>query len=181
MKRVRQWSGGLIVGAAFLAGTQVLLSSPGAQVEKRDLSKYDNGGHYELSYTHKADLPRGQAKAREFLWSHWKGQRRGWVTLDYFSPDAQTKQSFFVEPDSKAVWCVRITMFELDFTPPGPGEKGPIKPRVQGYAPAYRVQRVERNYNPDGSQTPVPENAKRSGESYTLLFEGKTGKDIFGL
>ena len=163
-----------IIVVAFLAGAQTLLCAQGAAAPKRDLSKYDNGGHYQMSYNHRADTPRDQAKAREFLWNHWKAHRRGWVILDYFGPDSESKQTFYVEPDSRGMWCVRISIFDLAIIPPNP-----VKPTMKDYEPAYRVERVSHTVNPSGAQTPVPENSKLSGDSYELQFLSSNGEVIF--
>ena len=46
------------------------------------------------------------ARAREFVWQHWRNHRRGYLTLTAHSVDAAATSHIFVEQESNGRWRV---------------------------------------------------------------------------
>jgi hypothetical protein len=95
------------------------------------------------------------AKARLFLWQHWKDQRLGYLTLTQSSVDARSTSHIFVEQESNGRWRVawrrvrhsgRIhdspTYYGVEWVIPG-GWREPGTPLPQGEQPDSKRHRLE--------------------------------------
>jgi len=94
------------------------------------------------------------ARARTFLWEHWKAHKRGYLILTASSVDATATSHVFVEPDNIGRWRVSwriVRRREVDDTPTDysmawviPGEwDRPGTPLAQGQQPDPLRHRLE--------------------------------------
>jgi hypothetical protein len=83
------------------------------------LSLYDQGGHQGCGYgeASEARCKASYKKARDFIWTHWQEQKRGYVIVRFGSVDAVSDSHIFIEPDESGAWQVvwrieRVVSFE---------------------------------------------------------------------
>src|SRR5260370_34132484 len=96
-------------------------STPGARVlptpspsteaptADRHLSDYAFGGHVVCNEAYSRNSARCQSsyrKARDFIWNHWREQKRAYIVVMITSPDAGSDVHIFIEPDAANVWRV---------------------------------------------------------------------------
>jgi hypothetical protein len=83
-------------------------------LRNRDLSIYDQGGEYGCAYlpynSTVAACNESTARARDFIWKHWREKRRGYVRVRLLSEDTFDVAHFFVEPDDKGAWRVECRL-----------------------------------------------------------------------
>jgi hypothetical protein len=91
--------------------------------EYRDWINYQFGGYrgcgLSLDCTERSD-ERSVAKARQFIWDHWKRKIRGYVVITVASVDAESHAHVFVEPDASGNWRIVWTwerIFGIDSCP----------------------------------------------------------------
>src|SRR4051812_36413946 len=88
----------------------IALCSLQGQSNPRDLSKYDVIGPFGLPVA----IPLGAysdhsteyVRIREFLWDHWKRERRGTVRVRQQWVEGISDTSFFIEPDKSGRWVI---------------------------------------------------------------------------
>ena|SRR6185437_4650747 len=154
-------------------GTVILCSlialAPSAQKSPtvstgREASQYDTAGPFEIGN----DLtPTQQAKvaaeAKEFIWSHWIGRRRGKVNVIAYTIEGnRSSTTFFVEPDEKGRWRVRA---DSETNLVAIVKQPRTETRVECY---YDVARIDLK-----SWKPILQSEKRDATTYALRFINK--------
>jgi hypothetical protein len=94
----------------------------GAPTPRRDLSGYDKA---VADYTHSFQPSFVQGDLENFVWTHWKQRRRGFVLVKLVTPQgkdmANITEELFIEPANKDSWCihgsVQIELTELRWAP----------------------------------------------------------------
>jgi hypothetical protein len=167
-------------GLFLLAWVALNPGPPGRADGGRDLSKYDNGGVYDLTLNRRGEWPRLYGEAREFIWSHWRGHALGWLRVNEHSVDAWADCSYFVEPDSTGKWCVRMEVERARAVILPPYTESLSKPEKSEYE-AYQLERLAIGVDPRSEEALIPENTIRAGQSYTLLFKSRKGDLLFKL
>jgi hypothetical protein len=148
-----------------------------ANPQGRNLSRYDNGGSFELrifqddpeSYADK------QGQIREFLWAHWTGHRLGRMVVKRYPIDQPSNTThYFVEPDSAGSWylLMRIDRNDLDSHSQKPGM--PVTEELY----VYEIQRAEYKKDSQDNWIIIPINEKRKPGSYILVIKDKNGKPL---
>jgi len=78
--------------------------------EDRDMRKYDNFGQQGcLSEELRKDRNRceqSMTRTRQFVWTHWKTQKRGYVAVTRGSNENTFTTHLFIEPDDKGKWII---------------------------------------------------------------------------
>lgn len=157
----------------------VALLTPGArgdatqEQKPRDLSRYEDGGSYDLSWGRGGeDLEAMRAKLRVFLWEHWSQRRTGRITATLYTIEGDpTKTTFYVEPDGSGAWRV-ATEYEREccwFY----GMEGKERKRETGKGSYYVVERVfgGRDEKAKGFRitwSVIPESEDRQPNTYAL-------------
>jgi hypothetical protein len=81
-----------------------------AQPSPRDLSKYDAlafGVPVAIHYY--SDNTTEYARVREFLWDHWKHERKGTVRVRTQWIEGISDTTYFVEPDKNGRWVIVVS------------------------------------------------------------------------
>jgi hypothetical protein len=99
----------LVAASAFASD-----SVPAHIAKERDLDAYESGGVYRTP--NNVDQLTDIEHLRQFVWSHWKRKRRGYVEFDFLGTDAATENWLFIEPASDR-W--RISWVEQGYRAPG--------------------------------------------------------------
>lgn len=73
--------------------------------EKRSLSVYDAGGHFNCREYAK-DVNCDFSKIRDFIWQHWQNKQRGYIRVTFDSVDAVSSSHIFIEPDKSGTWHI---------------------------------------------------------------------------
>ena len=174
MKCMGIFMSSMLLSIALIEADIVKAEMPLRPDDSRDLSKYENGGTYDLALENRDGWPRLTGEVREFVWNHWRVHRLGWVRVTEHSVDAWAKTSYFIEPDAAGKWRVRIDLER--------GHAGALLPDGKSAATlkkdtydAYRLDRVETGSDPLSAEALVPDDVTRSGQSYTIVFKGRKG------
>ena len=95
----------LLVMAVFSIGVR---DTAAQETKARDLSRYENGGTFDLSWDRSgAKHEEQRSKLRAFLWEHWSQHRLGRIVTTFYSLEGDpTTISFYVEPDESGTWRV---------------------------------------------------------------------------
>jgi hypothetical protein len=146
---------------------------PTRRVGQRNLILYDKAGPYSINYDppYKADQYLGEI--RTFLWQHWKDRRLGLVNATFFSIEGDyTTSTFFVEPDAKGRWLVRIHSKSTAAALLPKRQK----PRHENAREEYdRIDRVEATSANAPTPVSVPESESREPQMFRLrLRNSKT-------
>jgi len=74
----------------------------------RNLGSYDKLELRDREHFHPWEMRQNSilAKARSFLWEHWRDRKRGYLTLTLSSVDHTGTSHVFVEPDDSGRWRV---------------------------------------------------------------------------
>lgn len=128
-------------------------------LEKRDISLYDQGGHFDCHGWDKG--PKDicdQKKVRDFIWQHWTDKKRGYIRITYGSVDARSTSHIFIEPNEKGEWYIawRIARWH---SIPGHGQ------RVDDILDLNAVKRFE-------SKT-------HNADDWWIGIKGKDGKVVY--
>lgn len=82
-------------------------------IGNRDLSSYDQGAYapscYSFEKTFAECLATRQA-ARDFIYTHFKDNRKGYIKVGFPCTDCGSIDHFFIEPDENGRWKVTITL-----------------------------------------------------------------------
>jgi hypothetical protein len=126
----------------FLCGGHTALAQT---VQKRDLSRYDDGGTFDFNWgvgpqAHERMRP----KLREFLWEHWSQKRLGRVVATFYSIEGDpATYHLYIEPGEDGRWHV-VSEFETEccwfYSMEKPKRKREHRKGVEIYD---RVERVE--------------------------------------
>ena len=165
--------------------TSFLILLPGLKAEaksseqraKRDLASYDQAGPYELNndlHPHDADKILGEI--RGFLWEHWKEKQLGLVKATFFSIEGdQTSSSFFVEPDAKGSWCVKVESVSVTAALLRKGSK----PRREITHEKYdEIERLELMSGNSATSILIPAQAMRQPQTYKLRLRNRHTKSM---
>lgn len=163
----------------LVAAFSVALLTPGAragssqQPKSRDYSRYEDGGHYNLSWSRSSEeLEEMRSKLRAFLWEHWSQRRLGRITATLYSIEGDpTRITFFVEPDESRAWRV-ATEYESNccWFHNMQGEEKKLETGTGVYYAVERVVGVRDAKSKDFRSTwsVIPENEKRRPDTYAL-------------
>ena len=91
----------------------------------RHLSDYVFGGHFGCRVPFSRESPRCQSSyrpARDFIWNHWREQKRAYVVVRITSPDSAANVHIFVEPDESDLWRI-VWRWENIYCVSCPGDK----------------------------------------------------------
>ena|SRR5438105_4180771 len=96
---------------ALLAVTLLALGAHSSSLQEkkaRDLSRYDDGGSYDLNWGRNGkELEEMRSKLRAFLWEHWSQHCLGHITATNYTPEGvPTTTTFYIEPDEHGAWYV---------------------------------------------------------------------------
>ena len=83
---------------------------PRNQTPVRNISKYDTIDPFVLGNepAFESDY-KAMEEIRSFVWEHWHGRRRGWLSATFYTIEGdKTVSKFFVEPDENGVWHLII-------------------------------------------------------------------------
>jgi hypothetical protein len=78
------------------------------QAEQRDLSRYKEGGTFDLSWGAGPEkLERLKAEARKFLWEQWRRKSPAHCVVIFHNLEGDpTTHNLYIEPDEKGRWRV---------------------------------------------------------------------------
>jgi hypothetical protein len=169
--------GSLFLWAVFSATSLLVSVSFTAGAEVRNLSKYDDGGTYDIPYRPRADMLRREGQVRDFVWREWRNRRRGRITAAERWIDAGRTLHLIIEPGTAGQWCAHITVEHWRVFVPPPGWKGPTGVQTEKYE-ACQIERVEVPIDPESEPVRIPANSTRDGESYHLIFKAKSGETV---
>lgn len=118
-------------------------SSFGQNRRKRDLTKYDNGGAFDLRLSITSDArTQMTSTVRDFVWEHWINNRLGHIARTVYSKEGEpTTYHLFIEPDARQTWHVVMTYRSKLCS-----RYGPRKPKLKCWIEtgAARYETVER-------------------------------------
>jgi len=156
----------------------------------RNLSQYDKAGPYDQPYAalsgqEERKLLSVTGNIREFIWQHWKLQRRGYLRVTYYGVEGQAAtHHIFVEPDEKGVWHLTQKVIAFD----GRFDKSP---RYYDEPIIYTVERIESRWVgygiepwihgerlPPDKRHIIPANQKRDPLSYELRLKDEHRKVV---
>ena len=130
----------------------------------RQLSRYDNAGHYDFSHQVYSEekgkqYQRMEKEIREFLWNHWNERRLGYIRETRYGVEGQVGTShMFVEPDGNGEWriyCIVLTIdWRIDQTE-----------RIYDMS-AYKVERIK-------EWAPIPPEIPEDPLYYKLILKDK--------
>jgi hypothetical protein len=75
--------------------------------ETRDLNGYDHGGFYYCQHAGSQNEECDLSAARQFIWSHWKARRRGYIRVGFGGKDYFSTAHVFIELDEHGQWSIR--------------------------------------------------------------------------
>jgi hypothetical protein len=112
--------------------------SRGAATVRRDLTGYDKA---VADYAHSFQPSYVGADLANFIWTHWKQRRRGYVLVRLVTPQGKElldiTEQLFIEPSKNGSWCIH-GVTEIDITElrwvPASQEKPPrhVKTEFEG-------------------------------------------------
>lgn len=162
--------------AALLAIASVPFGAPSSssqEVKARDLSRYKDGGTYNLSWSRGGEeLEEMRSKLRAFLWEHWSQRRLGRITATIYTIEGDpTTTTFYVEPNEGGDWQV-ATEYESEccwFY----GMEGKERKREKGKGFYNIVERVVGGRDEQAKEfkivwSVIPEGEKRQPNTYAL-------------
>ena len=157
---------------SILQFTLIVQQKSLGQRARRDLSAYDQAGPYELNndiHPRNSDLILGEI--RGFLWEHWKQRRLGVVKATFFSIEGdQTSSSFFVEPDSKGSWSIKVE--SLSTISALLGKRSTARREVT-HEVYNEIERIEATTGNSASLVLIPAEAIRQSHTYRLRLRNK--------
>lgn len=112
------------------------------------------------------------AKIRSFIWQHWRERRPGSLTVTSFSLEGvRSETAFIIERDEHGAWSIRVTI-----------ERPTLKGTTAEHAGsrAHSVQRIEPRHDGQSPAKFIPEEQKRSADTYRLIFYDEKGKEVGG-
>jgi hypothetical protein len=142
-------------------------------IGQRNLVLYDKAGPYSIDYDPPYKADKYLAEIRTFLWQHCKERRLGLVNATFFTIEGdRTTSTFFVEPDRKGKWLIRIHS-KSTFAALLP-KRG--KPHFENAREEYdEIDRVEATSVNAATAVPIPESVSRESEKFRLrLRNSKT-------
>lgn len=98
----------------IVAGNAGELTIAGIE-QGRNLQLYDQGGHYDFYPLGRRgiDGPKNRRLietnlkiVRQFVWSHWRNKKQGYIRLTTIGTDNATTEHIFIEPESHNKWII---------------------------------------------------------------------------
>lgn len=160
----------IFIFCVLLQSSLVMQNKSSQQTAKHDPAPYDKAGPYsvgnELSPPARS---RVVGEIRGFLWEHWKQRRVGRVTATFYTIEGDpTSSTFFIEPDTKGCWSIRV---ESVSTISALLPKG-RRPRYETTKDSYdAVERIEAIGGSPATSTPIPEQDARQPQTYKLRLK----------
>lgn len=111
--------------------------------ESRNLSEYEDGGNFDcrdFGDIDKLSIPCDSEKLKEFIWQHWNEKKKGYVRVSGDSVDAGATTHYFIEPNEKNAWIVKIKIVRWSAIIK---EKNP----VQTFLPIVSIEKIENKPN----------------------------------
>jgi hypothetical protein len=146
----------------MLFGQSVLAQN----AQQRDLTRYDNGGTFDLSWKVGPQVhERMRPKLRNFLWAHWSQKRLGHVVAILYSVEGEPiTHHLFVEPDKDGRWHV-VSEYESECCWFYAKEK---RKRERGVEFYDTVERIAQTKSGKGSWKIISEGTNRQPNTYWL-------------
>lgn len=94
--------------AEIILGKDSELTTEGL-TQNRDMSQYDQGGHFDCRSWIAKDKPHGECnenKIRDFIWQHWTKKKQGYLRITYNTVDATSTLHIFIEANENGEWNV---------------------------------------------------------------------------
>jgi hypothetical protein len=150
-----------------------------AQEKIRDLTRYESIGPYKIRHYDETRKSK-QATMRSFLWRHWRAHKLAMASVTYLNTEGDSRKiTYFVEPNESGRWLVTIKIDSVRY--PRGMRPEPVDESHQSFEACYvdRIKMIKWTYtNPDPDPVPVPVNAKRSPQSFRLMFSDQAGNTI---
>jgi hypothetical protein len=166
----------LVVSVVVCAN--ILVNAYGNPEPQRELNGYEIAGPYILAHETATleDILVMRASARDFLWRHWRGHRRGVLTTVSFTTEGlPIRTTDFVEPDEHGKWKI---VSETQRSVLGTKTNSPDSAKQVETSTAYSVERVEPLPDGTASDKPIPDNKSRDPMSYRLVLKDRAGKIV---
>jgi hypothetical protein len=159
----------LLVLWCHLSGWAAL---PAQEAGKRDLSRYERGGQFNLRYFYGQepdDEAEVLARARKLLWACWRAKRLAhFAIVKIYTHGDSTTINYYVEPDEDGRWRVAVEKESNCCTSDVIAGKERVH-MIESVKSYYLVTRMDA-----ASGRAVPDGEKRRPETYTLmLHDGK--------
>ena len=139
-------------------------------VDERDLSLYEKAGRYDLklSLSDEAQNQMG-AEIRDFLWRHWKEQRRGYLSANVYTMEGDPRTvNLYIEPDGKNHWNIVAEYVGIDYPPKGVKER----PKRWKDTEVYRIiERYKMDEHSNLTRNRIAEEEEISSDKYLLLLK----------
>lgn len=114
-------------------------------LQKRDISRYDQGGHFDChGWTKEPKDVCDEKRVRDFIWQHWTDKKPGYIRITYGSVDARSTSHIFIEPNDKNEWHISWRIARWHVLPGGSNI-------VHDILGLVTVERLEGKNNEDGS------------------------------
>lgn len=154
--------------ASFTEGNSLM------QEKTRDLSSYEKAGPYVIPLmVDGAARGKLEAKVRQFVWEHWQGRRRGYLSITKYSKEGEPSTShFFIEPENDGAWRVAVLINRVIIE--RHGVKGQLSESIT--YDAYLLERVEVRKPGLSQSVLLPDSEVREPESYQLRLKDQKGK-----
>jgi hypothetical protein len=137
------------------------------QSPRRDLTKYEDGGTYDLNWD-LAPIKHAEVKAtiRSFIWTRWKEQRRSRLMVSGYTLEGSPRTiDVYIEPGVSGNWQINLVYNATDY--PMPPFKG--RPKKRRWAESYdQIRRLKLESSLD---TELDENDSTPPEQFTLKMK----------
>ena len=140
------------------------------QTPVRDISKYDTIGPFALGNERAFENDhKAMGEIRLFIWEHWQGRHRGWLSATFYTIEGgKTVSKFFVEPDESGAWHLIIDSESMISERLSKAQKPKRVIRHEAYD---QLDWVERNCNINEHCVSAKEQALQDPSRYRLLLE----------
>lgn len=101
-------NGRCLIGLALLLTLFVGQPTLGQNVQRRDLTRYDDGGTFDFNWGAGPQAhERMRPKLREFLWEHWSRKKLGRVVAIFYTIEGDpTAHNLYIEPGEDGRWRI---------------------------------------------------------------------------
>jgi hypothetical protein len=142
------------------------------QSTRRDLTKYEYGGAYDLNWD-LAPVKHAELKAsiRSFIWTRWKEQRRSRLMVTGYTLEGSPRRiDVYIEPGVNGDWQINLVYNATDY--PMPPFKG--RPKKRRWAESYdQIQRLKLGGSQDAE---LDENDSTPPEQFALKMKNSRTK-----
>lgn len=147
---------------------------------KRNLSSYENGGEYKLEFNiSETERAAAAGKVREFLWTHWKNKKLGFIKLTLYNLVEDPYQTtFYTEPDSSGRWVINYDVWgSQKDNPPGKVREftsSGVYDSIDRIEKATRPSNIEEENAGKPGPVVIPFNSVRGRETYYLRLKANS-------